>query len=233
MRILVIEDYTPLKNAVTEFLHESGFSVDSSGTGDEGLWFAQNHNYDLIVLDIMLPNIDGLSLLKQLRTEQNNTPVIITSAKDSVMNKVKGLETGANDYLVKPFDLDELLARIRVQIRTSYQVPSDLITVGKLEINIQSKRVSCESNEIQLTAKEYNLLEYLAYRKSEAVSRSDIWEHAYQDGEGGSSNVVDVYIGYLRKKLKIHGVDHYIVTRRGSSSAAATCADPGSASVHG
>ena len=215
MRILLIEDFSPLRRTVEENLRESGYVVDSTGSGDEGLWYAQNHVYDLIVLDLMLPQVDGISILTTIRKDKNSTPVIITSARDTVEQRVQGLDAGANDYLVKPFDLDELLARIRANIRTRYEKPNDELHVGELSISPRSKTVSCGEKTIELTRREYQLLEYLAYRTGEVVSRTDIWHHVYADYEGGSSNVVDVYIGYLRKKLKPHQVDHYLVTRRG------------------
>lgn len=215
MRILLIEDFSPLRRTVEENLRESGYVVDSTGSGEEGLWYAQNHVYDLIVLDLMLPQVDGISILTTLRKNKNTTPVIITSARDTVEQRVQGLDAGANDYLVKPFDLDELLARIRANIRTRYEKPSDELHVGELSISPISKTIRCGEKTIEFTRREYQLLEYLAYRTGEVVSRTDIWHHVYADYEGGSSNVVDVYIGYLRKKLKPHQADHYLVTRRG------------------
>lgn len=215
MRILIIEDYSPLRRAVTEHLEDSGYTTDSTGCGKEGVWYAENHAYDLILLDIMLPHVDGLTILRHLRKLGRTTPIIITSARDSIENRVEGLDAGADDYLIKPFDLDELLARVRTQIRKLYKNATSTIYVGNLAIDLASKRVKVGDTSIDLTPREFNLLEYLAHRAGEVVSRSEIWEHVYHDYEGGSSNVVDVYIGYLRKKLKPAQADNYLKTRRG------------------
>ena len=215
MRILVIEDYRPLLDSMVEALTEAGYVVDASPTGDEGLWFAENHTYDAIVLDIMLPKIDGLTLLGRLRSVGQNTPVIIISARDSVEDRIDGLDTGADDYLIKPFALKELLARVRSQTRKAYGKKSTLIQIGALAIDTLKKRVTLKSNEIRLTSREYSLLEYLALRTGEVVSRQEIWDHVYEYYENASSNAVDVYIGYLRKKLTCEPGYSYIHTRRG------------------
>lgn len=215
MRCLLIEDYQPLRKNIEECLLEEGFAVDSTATGDEGLWFATNHPYDAIILDVMLPKVDGLTILRKLRELQDKTPVIIISARDSVNQRVDGLNIGADDYLVKPFALVELVARIRALVRRRYDRDSHVIAVGDLSIDCQLKKVSRGEREIPLTRREYNLLEYLAYRAGEPVSRTDIWEHVYQDQGGGNSNAVDVYIGYLRKKINEGGMPELIHTRRG------------------
>ncbi len=215
MRCLLIEDYQPLRKNIEECLLEEGFAVDSTATGDEGLWFATNHPYDVIILDVMLPKVDGLTILRKLRELQDKTPVIIISARDSVNQRVDGLNIGADDYLVKPFALVELVARIRALVRRRYDRDSHVIAVGDLSIDCQLKKVSRGEREIPLTRREYNLLEYLAYRAGEPVSRTDIWEHVYQDQGGGNSNAVDVYIGYLRKKINEGGMPELIHTRRG------------------
>lgn len=215
MRCLLIEDYTPLRNSVKEHLCEEGYIVDDSATGDEGLWFAKNHAYDVIILDIMLPNIDGLTILKRLRELQDKTPVLITSSRDSVMQRVEGLDAGADDYLVKPFDLTELAARIRALSRRHYDHESSLLHIGDLEIDCIKKSVARRGKAIDLTRREYGLLEYLAHRAGQPVSRTEIWEHVYEDQSGGSSNAVDVYIGYLRKKINEGGLPELIHTRRG------------------
>jgi DNA-binding response OmpR family regulator len=215
MRCLLIEDYEPLRQNIVECLEEEGFVVDSSATGDEGLWYATNHSYDAIVLDVMLPKVDGLAILGKLRALQNRTPVIIISARDSVNHRVDGLNVGADDYLVKPFALIELVARIRAMVRRRYDQPSHVITVGDLKVDCQMKSVTRGDNEIPLTPREYQLLEYLAYRAGQPVSRTEIWEHVYQDQGGGNSNGVDVYIGYLRKKINEGGMPDLIHTKRG------------------
>lgn len=215
MRCLLIEDYTPLRNSVRERLVEEGYAVDDSATGDEGLWFAKNHAYDVILLDIMLPQVDGLTILRRLRALQDKTPVLVISARDSISQRVEGLDSGADDYLVKPFDLSELVARIRALSRRRYNHESSLLRVADLEVDCVRKTVSRGGEAIDLTRREYSLLEYLAHRAGETVSRSEIWDHVYEDQSGGFSNAVDVYIGYLRKKLNEGGRPELIHTRRG------------------
>ena len=215
MRILVIEDYSPIRNAITEKLREDDYVVDSSATGDEGLWYAQNHHYDVILLDIMLPHVDGLTILHQLRTQNNNTPIIVISARDSIENRIEGLDAGADDYLVKPFSLHEMSARVRAQLRKSYGKKASSFQIHDLHIDFTSKRVTLQGNELILTKREYTILEYLAYRAGEIVSRQDIWNHVYGEYDECTTNAVDVYVGYLRKKLSPTGTINYIQTRRG------------------
>ncbi|MEN8681298.1 MAG: response regulator transcription factor [Akkermansiaceae bacterium] len=215
MRILVLEDYPPLRSSIVECLVEEGYAVDSTESGDEGLWYVRNHVYDVALLDIMVPEVSGLEILKKLRSDGNSVPVIIISARDTVVQKIEGLEGGADDYLVKPFSLDEMLARVRVQIRRRHEKKSPLISVGDLVIDTATKMVRRAGRAIELTRKEYLLLECLAFRNGEVLSREDIARQVYQDYEGGTSNVVDVYIGYLRKKLHIDGLPNIIHTKRG------------------
>ena len=215
MRCLLVEDYLPLRKNIQECLVEEGYVVDSSATGDEGLWFAENHPYDTIILDIMLPGVDGLTLLRKLRDLQDKTPVIIISARDGITQRIEGLDAGADDYLIKPFALTELVARIRALMRRRYDRETTILKIGDLTIDCVAKKVVRDGTEISLTRREYHLLEYLAFRTGQPVSRTDIWEHVYEDQTGGSSNAVDVYIGYLRKKLNEGGKADLIHTRRG------------------
>jgi len=215
MRILVIEDYAPICNSVSERLREDDYIVDATSTGDEGLWYAQNHEYDVILLDIMLPNLDGISLLHKIRQQNNRTPVIIISALDTVENRINGLDAGADDYLIKPFSLDEMLARVRAQIRKTYAKPVSSFKAGQLKIDFTTKRVTLHDQEIILTSREYGILEYLAYRAGEIVSRQDIWNHVYHEYGECSTNAVDVYVGYLRKKTNPTNKEPLIHTRRG------------------
>ncbi len=198
-----------------ECLTEEGYAVDSTDSGDEGLWFVRNHEYDVALLDIMVPEVSGLEIVKKLRTDGNLVPVIIISARDTVDQKIEGLESGADDYLVKPFSLDEMLARVRAQIRRRHEKKSPLITINDLVIDTSTKAVQRAGKTIDLTRKEYLLLECLAYRNGEVLSREDIARQVYQDYDGGTSNVVDVYIGYLRKKLHVEGLPNLIHTKRG------------------
>ena len=202
MRVLVVEDNLPIQKAVAKGLREAGFAVDVSGDGEEGLWYATSNDYDVVVLDLMLPRVDGLTILKRLRAEGRATHVLILTARDTVQDRVLGLDLGADDYLVKPFAFEELLARVRALARRAYSAKNPQLTVGDLRLETSTRRVWRGDDEIVLTSREYALLEYLAMRAGEAVSRTDIWEHVYEFNSEADSNVVDVYIGYLRKKVE-------------------------------
>jgi DNA-binding response OmpR family regulator len=215
MRVLLVEDYMPLRESVTQALEEAGFAVDASADGEEGLWYARSSDYDAIVLDIVLPKLDGLSVLQQLRKAGSRTPVLLLTAKDTVADRVTGLDLGADDYLVKPFALEELLARVRALLRRKYDAADPIIRVQDLEVNTVSRIVRRGGERIDLTAREYALLEFLARRMGEIVSRTEIWEHVYDFRSNVESNVVDVYVGYLRKKIECGGLPRLIHTRRG------------------
>lgn len=215
MRVLVIEDYTPLRQAVVECLETAGYAVDASASGDEGLWYAENHSYDTMILDIMLPGVNGLEILAALRGAGSGVPIIVISARDTIDHRIEGLDAGADDYLVKPFALKELLARVRAQMRKLYEQKATRLEIGDLTLDLPAKRVICGGQEISLTSREYALLEYLALRRGEVVSRQEIWDHVYNYYEDATSNAVDVYIGYLRRKLGSRDGCSYIQTRRG------------------
>jgi DNA-binding response OmpR family regulator len=215
MRVLVLEDYLPLQKNIVECLSEDGYVVDASADGSEGLWYAENHEYDVVLLDIMLSEVDGLTILRRLRSAGKTVPVILISARDTVAQRIEGLEAGADDYLIKPFALEELVARVRVQVRKKHDKSSLELAIGDIVISTLTKTVTRAGIEIPLTRKEYCLLECLAFKKGEVISREYISQHAYQDYEGASSNVIDVYVGYLRKKLNAHGLPNVIQTKRG------------------
>ncbi len=215
MRLLIIEDYLPLQKSLAKGLREAGFAVDVSGDGKEGLWYAVNNDYDVIVLDLMLPGMEGLDVLAKLRAVGRQSHVLILTAKDTLEDKVKGLDLGADDYLIKPFAFEELLARIRALVRRSYRKKHPRVEIEDLCIDLSSQKVSCSGQEIALTSREYALLEYLVMRSGEVVSRTDIWEHVYEFNSSATSNVVDVYVGYLRKKLERPGKSPFIQTVRG------------------
>ena len=215
MRVLFIEDYEPLQKSLARGLREAGFAVDVTGDGQEGLWHATSHEYDVIILDLMLPGMDGLSVLKQLRDAGKQTHVLILTARGETADRVRGLELGADDYLAKPFAFEELLARVRALLRREYKRKNPLLCIGELRIDTASERVSRGDEEISLTAREYALLEYLAMREGEVVSRTDIWNHLYDWLSNATSNVVDVYIGYLRRKIDRPGRASLIRTIRG------------------
>lgn len=215
MRLLVIEDYPPLQQSLTKGLRESGFAVDTTRDGAEGLWYATGAEYDVIILDLMLPNMPGLEILKKIRSRGNKAHVLILTAKDTVEDRVEGLDLGADDYLVKPFAFEELLARIRALLRRGYRRKNPNIRIKDLQIDLTAQKVRRGKHEITLTPREYALLEYLAVRAGETVSRTDMWEHLYEFNSAASSNVVDVYIGYLRKKIEQLGKPPLIHTIRG------------------
>lgn len=201
MRILLVEDEKGLAAIIKKGLEENGYSVDMAHDGEEGLYMAKNYPVDVIILDIMLPIMDGLSILKNIREQEISIPVLILTAKDTVPDKIKGLDTGADDYLSKPFDFSELLARVRALIRRSGDVKEALIRIADMEIDTATHEVKRSGRLILLSAKEYALLEYLAYHKGHVVSRFDITEHIYSEEFDLDSNVIDVYINFLRKKI--------------------------------
>ena len=215
MRLLVIEDHAVLRESLARGLASLGYAVDATGDGQEGLWYAQNHPYDAIVLDLMLPGLDGLALLRQLRAARDATPVVVITARDSIPERVAGLDEGADDYLVKPFAFDELAARLRALVRRRYERTSQVIAIADLEIDLAKRSARRAGAPIELSAREFALLEYLANRAGEVVARADIIAHVYSaDGEPWS-NVLDVYISHLRRKIDSAHDKKLIHTRRG------------------
>jgi len=215
MRLLVIEDYTPLRESVVQAFEECGAAVDAAADGETGLWLARSSDYDAIVLDVALPKRDGLSVLGAIRQDGRRAPVLLLTARDTVADRVAGLDLGADDYLVKPFALEELLARVRALVRRKYEAPDPVLRIRDLEVDTRGRRVQRAGRVIELTAREYALLEYLARRAGQVVSRTEIWENLYDFHAHAESNVVDVYIGYLRRKLHRDGQPPLIRTRRG------------------
>lgn len=201
MRILIVEDEKALANNLRRGLSEEGYSADVAYDGEEGGFMAETEPYDLIILDIMLPKKDGIAVLKNLRKEGIKTPVLMLTAKDAVSDKIRGLDSGADDYITKPFDFDELLARVRSLLRRKGEVKSAVITIADLEIDTAGHQVKRGGKEIPLSAREYALLEYLAYNKEKVVSRTDISEHIYDYDFDLDSNIIDVYINFLRNKI--------------------------------
>lgn len=215
MRVLVVEDYIPIQESIATGLRESGFAVDVTGNGREGLWYISENEYDVVILDLMLPDLDGLTLLQRMRSSGRSTHVLILTARDTIADRVKGLDLGADDYLVKPFAFEELRARVRALARRAYRAKNPRINIDDLEIDTTTQRVWRGGEQISLTPREYVLLEYLVMRAEEVVSRTDIWEHLYDFNSEADSNVVDVYIGYLRKKIERPGKAVLIHTLRG------------------
>ena len=216
MRILLVEDEKDLAAIVRQGLEEEGYTVESAYDGEEGLYMAENLPVDLIILDIMLPLIDGLSILKSIRKKGMTTPALLLTARDAILDKITGLDTGADDYLTKPFVFGELLARVRSLIRRKATVKEAVIRIADLEINTADHEVRRGGKVITLSAKEYALLEYLAYKKDSVVSRTDIVEHIYHEDDEMDSNVIDVYINYLRNKIDKEFKSKLIHTVRGS-----------------
>lgn len=210
VRILVVEDEPDLRRGLVQALREEGYAVDDAPDGHEGLYKAKAWQYDAIILDLMLPGLDGLSVLDELRQHQS-TPVLILTARDTTADKVKGLDLGADDYLVKPFQLVELKARLRALIRRAAGEASSTIQVQDVVIDTASQQVSQGGSTLDLTATEYRLLELLLLHRNQLVSRAMIYDHIFDENHDSLSNLVDVYISRLRSHL---GRD-FIVTRRG------------------
>lgn len=215
MKILLIEDYAPVRKYVTQGLREAGFAVDAAADGEEGLWYAETGEYDAVVLDLMLPKKDGWTILRRLRERENPVPVLILSARDGLEDRVEGLNLGADDYLVKPFAMEELRARMRALVRRKYGRTSDTIRVADLEIDRTRRIVRRAGHRLDLTAREYAILEYLALRAGEPVTRTELWEHLYDFNAEPGSNVIDVHVSALRKKVEVEGLSRLIHTRRG------------------
>jgi DNA-binding response OmpR family regulator len=215
MRLLVVEDQERMRTWLQKGLQEAEFVVDAAADGNEGLWYALGNKYDAIILDIMLPGLDGLTILRKLRAAGREDQVLLLTAKDTIPDRVKGLDLGADDYLVKPFAFEELMARVRALVRRGYGRHSPIIAVGDLCIDTARRQVTRGDQEVELRAMEYKLLEYLARRKGETVSRMEIWEHLYDFKSETVSNVVDVYVAALRRKLDRSGERSLIQTRRG------------------
>lgn len=215
MRALVVEDSARLRSTLSQALRNSAYAVDGTGDGKEGLWMATSNDYDVIILDIMLPGMDGLTILRTLREQKNDTSVLLLTAKDTVQDRVFGLRSGADDYLIKPFDLEELLARVDVLCRRRYGTKQNQIAIGDLTIDLGSKTVTRGMEPVTLTAREYRVLEYLAARRGEVVSKQEIESHIYDDQADLMSNVVESTICDLRRKIASPGSDSLIQTRRG------------------
>lgn len=210
MRLLVVDDEQRLLKSLSRALREAGYAVDVAADGVEGLFKAEACDYDAIVLDLMLPGLDGWTVLERLR-KKKSTPVLLLTARGATDDRVRGLDAGADDYLPKPFDLPELLARVRALIRRATGQATSQITLGPVGIDMRSKSVELEGRPVILTPREYAILEYLALHRGEVVSRSTLYEHLFDESEDTLSNLLDVHVFSIRKKL---GAE-VIVTRRG------------------
>jgi len=210
MRVLVVEDEPDLLGSLMQALREDGYAVDGAATGTDGLYKAEMYEYDAVVLDIMLPELDGWEVLRRLR-KTRRTPVLMLTARDAVRDRVRGLDTGADDYVVKPFDLEELLARLRALIRRSARQTRSRLEIGEVVIDMASRTVSRENQAVPLTAREYALVEFLALHQGEVVTRTMLYEHLFDETDDTLSNLLDVHVSNIRKKLG----HSFITTRRG------------------
>lgn len=210
MRILVVEDELDLQRGLTRALRDEGYAVDAADNGEDGLFNAENTDYDAIVLDVMMPRLDGWEVLKRLR-KTKRTPVLMLTARDQSKDRVRGLDTGADDYLVKPFDLPELLARLRALIRRTANKVTNQIEIGDVVIDTAARIVTHQKQPVELTAREYSLVEYLALHRGEVVTRTTLYEHLFDENDSSLSNLLDVHVSNVRRKL---GAE-FITTRRG------------------
>ena len=218
MRLLLVEDSQTLRRSLRRALRHSGYAVDMAADGEEGLAAAELNDYDAMILDVMLPKLDGLTVLRRLRAAGRKTHVLLLTARDTVADRVEGLRQGADDYLVKPFALDELLARVEALCRRAYGSKESVLRVGAVEIDFAARRISHAGSAVQLTPREWRLLEYLARRRGEVVQRADIEAHIYDEMVEPMSNVVDTAIYSLRQKVGAG----LILTRRGMGYTLAT-----------
>ncbi|MDE6905193.1 MAG: response regulator transcription factor [Lachnospiraceae bacterium] len=215
MRILLAEDEADLNHIISQKLVSDGYSVDSCFDGREAIDILSYTEYDAVILDIMMPKADGFEVLKSLRNAGKTTPVLFLTAKDSISDRVKGLDSGANDYLVKPFSFEELSARLRAMMRSSFHHTDNVLSAADLILDTASHAVRRGDREISLSAKEYELLQYLMYNKGIVLSREKIENHIWNFDYEGGTNVVDVYISYLRKKIDTGHEKKLIHTIRG------------------
>ena len=221
MRVLVVEDEPDLRRLIAQALRENGYAVDDAPDGHEGLYKATTWEYDAIVLDLMLPKLSGLDLLTTLR-KTHKTPVLILSARDTMPDRVLGLDQGADDYLVKPFSLPELFARMRALIRRSAGQSESVMTIDDVCVDTRTRTVTKAGEPVSLTAREYAFVELLALRQGELVSRTQIYDHLFDENDDSLSNLVEVHVSNIRKKL---GKD-FIETRRGQGYIVTGCGSP-------
>jgi DNA-binding response OmpR family regulator len=216
MRVLIVEDDLRMASLVRRGLTGEGLAADVAANGEEGLWLAQAHPYDAIVLDVMLPGLDGFSVCQQLRAQRTHTPVLMLTARDAIDDRVAGLDSGADDYLAKPFAFRELLARVRALLRREGRSRDPVLRVADLEIDTVSHEVRRAGKPLELTSKEYAILEYFARNPNRVLTRTQIAEHVWDYDFVAMSNVIDVYVGYLRRKLGDDGESRLLRTIRGA-----------------
>ncbi len=210
MRILVVEDEADLLQSILQMLRDEGYAVDSAGDGETGLYYALNHDYDAVILDVMLPKLDGWQILERLRKDKR-TPVLMLTARDQIRDRVRGLDGGADDYVVKPFEFEELFARLRAIIRRHASQPSSVMELGDVKIDTSKRLVQKAGRTVDLTPQEYLLIEFLALHRGKVISRTQLYEHLSDENEDSASNLFNVHVCNLRRKL---GAE-FIITRRG------------------
>lgn len=215
MRVLLVEDEDTLREQLGEKLQEEGFAVDKSATGKEGVYLGAEYNYDVAIVDIGLPDISGLELIKKLRAENKKYPILILTARGRWQEKVEGLESGADDYLVKPFHFEELLARLRALVRRSSGFTTTVISSGPVIVDTAAQTVTVNNIPVELTAYEYKTLEYLLLNHDKVISKTELTEHIYDQDFDRDSNVIEVFVGRLRRKLDPDNVINPISTLRG------------------
>jgi two-component system OmpR family response regulator len=211
MRLLLVEDERDLRRALARALTEAGFAVDESSDGEDGLFRALEIDYDAIVLDLMLPRLGGFEVLDEIRHTGRTTPVLLLTARDAIDDRVRGLNGGADDYLTKPFALEELVARLRALIRRAAQHPAPAVAIGDLEVDLAARRVHRRGHEVELTGREYSILELLVRQRGTVVPRAVLFDHLYNEDHESTSNAIDVHIASLRRKLGASLIE----TRRG------------------
>jgi two-component system, OmpR family, copper resistance phosphate regulon response regulator CusR len=216
MRVLLVEDDVRIANFVAKGLRENAYAVDTAADGEAGLYQAEINEYDVIILDVMLPKKDGFAVCRELREKEIKTPVLMLTARDAVEDKILGLDFGADDYLTKPFAFNELLARIRALLRRNKEIRPAKIVIADLEIDTTAQRIWREGREIILTTKEYALLEYLARERGRVVGRGEIAEHVWDENFDAFSNLIEVYVKRLRSKMDEGFKVELIHTRRGA-----------------
>lgn len=215
MRLLVVEDEKKLNELITKKLEKEYYGVDSCFDGEEAVKYVEGTEYDAIILDIMLPKLDGFEVIKRIRAKKNKVPILLLTARDNIDDKVKGLDYGADDYLVKPFIFEELMARIRVLLRRNSGNADNIITIANLKVDLDAKTVFRDDVLIKLSGREYSILEYLIRNKGKILPRERIEDHIWNYEYEGGTNVIDVYIRYLRKKIDDGYTPKLIHTARG------------------
>jgi two-component system, OmpR family, response regulator PhoP len=215
MRVLLVEDEAPLRRQLVERLREAGWIVDAAADGEEGLYFGREYPVDVAIIDLGLPRLSGIDLIRRLRDEQRSFPVLILTARNRWQDKVDGLEAGADDYLVKPFHVEELLARLRALVRRSAGKSSPVLSCGPVALDTSSQKVTVDGAAVDLTSYEYRILELLMLRAGEVLSKGELTDRLYDEDDGRDSNVIEVFVGRLRRKLDPENRYHPIETVRG------------------